>query len=105
MSTPGIFMSYCHADVEWCRPFAMALRARGFDLWFDGQFAIGEPWVPVSEHELQSRELFLLVLTPDAWASEWVQREFQLALITKRRILPLKLKETTISGFLLTLQW
>jgi pSer/pThr/pTyr-binding forkhead associated (FHA) protein len=54
---------------------------------------------------VESCDYFVLVLTPEAWASEWVQREFQLALITNRRILPLKLKETATSGFLLTLQW
>jgi pSer/pThr/pTyr-binding forkhead associated (FHA) protein len=74
-------------------------------VWFDDGLRTGELWVPKLEQQVQSCDYFVVVLTPEAWASEWVQREFQLALITHRRILPLMLKETTISGFLLTLQW
>jgi hypothetical protein len=98
-------MSYSHADWDWCKPFAQALSDDGFSVWYDERIGVSQPWVVALEQQVQSCEFFLLVLTPEAWASEWVQREFQLALVTKRRILPVKLKETSISGFLLTLQW
>jgi pSer/pThr/pTyr-binding forkhead associated (FHA) protein len=75
-------------------------------VWYDDRLhSHGGAWVAAIERELQSRDCFLLLLTPDAWSSEWVQREYQLALITGRFIVPLKLKETRVSGFLLTLQW
>jgi hypothetical protein len=46
--------------------------------------------------------VFLLVLTPEAWESKWAQDELELAIATRRRILPVLLRNTQVSGFLLT---
>ena len=47
----------------------------------------------------------VLVLTPDSLASQWVQEEMQLALATRRTILPVMHKPSNLTGFLLTRQW
>jgi formylglycine-generating enzyme required for sulfatase activity len=100
------FVSHSHNDNLWCRPFVQALHDAGLDVWYDEKgLSGGAQWMATIEQELQTRDVFLLVLTPDAWESEWVQRELQLALVTKRIIVPIMLKKTAISGFLLTVQF
>jgi hypothetical protein len=56
------------------------------------------------ETELEGRDVFLVVLTPDAWGSKWVRREFELALHRSKRILGVKHKPVELTGFITTLQ-
>ena len=106
MAQRSIFVSHSHQDNEWCRPFAEALKAVGYDVWYDETgLTGGAAWVATIQREVQTRDVFLLVLTPEAWASQWVQDELQLAIATRRRILPLLLRNTQVDGFLLTTQW
>jgi hypothetical protein len=101
-----VFVSHSHRDNAWCRQFVPLLQQAGLDVWYDEKgLSAGAAWISVIEKELQSREIFLLILTPDSWQSEWVQREIQLAMVTKRTIIPIKLQETALTGFLLTVQW
>lgn len=106
MSQVRIFVSHSHQDNEWCRPFVTALKAVGYDVWYDETgLTGGAAWIASIQHEVQTRDVFLLVLTPEAWESKWVQDELQLAIATRRRILPMLLRNTQVDGFLLTTQW
>lgn len=106
MAQTRIFISHSHHDNEWCRAFAAALTAIGYDVWFDeAGLQGGDAWVASIQREVQSREIFVIVLTPEAWESQWVQDELQLAIATRRRILPVLLRNTQVSGFLLATQW
>jgi formylglycine-generating enzyme required for sulfatase activity len=99
-------MSHSSQDNVWCRTLVTALQRDGFDVWYDEQgLSGGAEWVQTLQREVQTREVFLLVVTPEAWNSRWVQEEIQLAIATQRTILPILLKPTTMEGFLLTRQW
>ena len=74
MAAPRVFVSHSHSDNEWCRTFMAALQAAGWDVWYDEKgLSAGDEWVATIQRELQAREIFLLILTPDSWASQWVQ--------------------------------
>lgn len=106
MAQVRIFVSHSSHDNVWCRPFADALKAVGYDVWYDETgLQGGAAWVASIQHEVETRDVFLLVLTPEAWESKWVQDELQLAIATRRRVLPVLLRNTQVSGFLLTTQW
>lgn len=106
MAQLRIFVSHSSHDNAWCRPFADALKAVGYDVWYDETgLQGGAAWVDSIQREVENRDVFLLVLTPEAWESKWVQDELQLAIATRRRILPVLLRNTQVSGFLLTTQW
>jgi tetratricopeptide (TPR) repeat protein len=106
MSQTRVFVSHSSKDNDWARPFAAALAAIGYDVWYDETgLQGGSAWVDSIQREVESREVFLLVLTPEAWESNWVQDELQLAIATRRRIIPVLLRNTQVSGFLLTTQW
>src|SRR5689334_12217411 len=64
----------------------------------------GDTFIPVIEKEIIDRQVFMIVVTPASWRSEWVQREFQLAMHYKRRIVPILLKKTDTEGWVNTYQ-
>jgi hypothetical protein len=105
MTSPRIFLSYSHNDRVWCEELAGFIRGKGFDLWYDEGITSGSVWLKKLEDELQGRDVFLIVLSPEAWASPWIQRELQLALITQKTVIPIVMRETAVGGFLLTIQW
>jgi formylglycine-generating enzyme required for sulfatase activity len=101
-----LFVSHSSQDNPWCREVVTALTGAGLDAWYDERgLSGGANWVNTLQSELQARDVFLLILTPDAWASQWVQEEVQLALATRRAILPVLHQPTNVGGFLLTRQW
>jgi formylglycine-generating enzyme required for sulfatase activity len=108
MPATRLFVSHSSQDNDWCRPFVAALTSAdpSLDVWYDEHgLSGGSAWVQTLQQELQSRDVIVLVLTPDALASQWVQEEMQLALATRRTILPVMHKPSNLSGFLLTRQW
>jgi tetratricopeptide (TPR) repeat protein len=106
MGQTTIFVSHSHQDNDWCRPFVEALKSVGYDVWYDEQgLQGGAQWVATIQTEVQARDVFIVILTPEAWASQWVQDELQLAIATRRRVLPVLLRNCQVDGFLLTTQW
>jgi len=99
-----IFISYSSKDKKWCDAFAVSLEETGADVWYDSSLHGGAEWIAVIERELESRELFLVILTQLAWESVWVQREIHLAFATNRTIVPVLLAPTNVTGFMRTIQ-
>lgn len=75
-----VFVSHAHEDNDWCRAFVQALRSAGADVWYDehnlGYGALTEQ----IERELESRPIFLVVITPQSVIKRWVQREVTAAI-------------------------
>ncbi len=108
MPATRLFVSHSSQDNDWCRPFVAALTTAdpSLDVWYDEHgLSGGSAWVQTLQQELQARDVVVLILTPDSLASQWVQEEMQLALATRRTILPVMHKPSNLSGFLLTRQW
>lgn len=100
-----VFVSHSHKDNGWCEGFVAGLKHCGLDVWYDREgLYVGAEWVKTLEKELQGRDIYLIVLTPDSWASEWVQRELSLALGQQKRIIGVLCKPTQVSGFLTNYQ-
>lgn len=105
MSDLRVFLSHSSKDNDWCDEFVAELKNNNLDVWYDrAGLYVGDQWVPSIERELQGREIFLIVLTPDSWASQWVQRELQLALGQQKQILSVLCKPTQVSGFITSYQ-
>lgn len=103
--TLRIFISHSHKDAAWCDTFVDRLASYDVDIWYDrkGLYA-GSQWVRTIEDELMSRDVFLIILTPDAWASEWVREELALAFAAKKRIIGIMAKQTAVTGFIVQRQ-
>ena len=66
-SAPRVFVSHAHHDSAYCRQFVDGLKAFGLDVWYDEQgIEAGAAWLATIQEELESRELFLLVVTPES---------------------------------------
>src|SRR6266571_6881572 len=87
MKSPGhhIFVSHSHLDNDFGTKLAQDLRGVLKDeqaVWYDvlGGLHGGVTWWEKIVEELTARDVFLLVLSPDAMNSLWVRREIDMAL-------------------------
>lgn len=75
-----VFVSYSHQDAEYANRFVDRLRSSGLDVWYDRQGLLGgQEWAVTIEQELESRPVFIVLLSQAALASEWVRREIYFA--------------------------
>jgi hypothetical protein len=64
MTDHKVFISYSHADTEWAKSFAAALRERGVPVWFD-EFEItpGESLRDAMEAGLRASDVFVAIFS------------------------------------------
>ncbi|GEM_PF-6547060 len=98
----------CHSskDKEFAEKIARDLQGRGIDVWFDKwDLEIGHDLTVKIQEAIAENQFLIIILSPDAMASEWVKKEFNAALvreIEERRVvvLPLMYKECQLPPFL-----
>ena len=96
-----MFVSHSHFDNSWCRDFVAALTDLGCDVWYDEHgLGGGAIWRKRIVAELQSRPRFVVILSPDATNSQWVDEEIQLAHTAQLDIIPVLYHQTTINDML-----
>lgn len=81
---PRIFVSHSHKDNDFGIQLVRDLRRQLDDddaVWYDaaGGLSGGDAWWRKIMEELRSRSTFLVILSPDALASPWVNNEIDLA--------------------------
>ena len=112
-----IFLSHSSKDHEFCVRLVDDLRRiLGDDdaVWYDAHGGLhgGDAWWHKIEHELNTRTTFIVVLSPDAVASAWVNDEIDIAWRRKNhadsasrmRLIPLLLRPCAIRPSLESLQ-
>ena len=67
---PYIFVSYSHTDAAVVYPEITALKARGFNIWYDEGIPPGSNWRDELAEALARCFVFLFYLTPRSAASE-----------------------------------
>jgi len=87
-----IFISYSHNDTDYAHGLADTLQAEGFDVWIDARIDYGTQWPLEIQKQLDSCDAVILIMTPRAFASEWVQNELQRAKRKLKPIIPLLLE-------------
>lgn len=112
--TPRVFVSHSHTDDEFgFKLIADIRRALGDEtaVWYDASGGLdgGDEWWKKIVTEVTARPIFLLILSPDAMASKWVQDELAMAWDQKnsgegKRIVPVLARPTDVRADLRTLQ-
>src|SRR4051794_40618662 len=77
-STPTqlrVFVSHSHQDNDACRALVNALRGAGADVWYDEHNMTSGRLGQTIERELRARPVFIVMLSPAALASRWVEDE------------------------------
>src|SRR2546421_6563713 len=84
MTTSRIFVSHSSKDQDFCIRLVEDLRQTLGDesaVWYDSRGGLfgGDTWWSKIMQELKARQVFIVVLSPDAVASKWVNDEINLA--------------------------
>ncbi|MGB2603637.1 MAG: TIR domain-containing protein [Candidatus Sulfotelmatobacter sp.] len=83
---PHVFLSYVSSDEPSARFIADALRQSGVSTWFaEWEISAGDSFLQRIEAAAKSSDYILLLLSPAAVDSPWVQAEISFALSTELR--------------------
>jgi len=92
-----VFISYRRTNVPWVLAISQSLTHNGFDVFFDYNGLAGGDFETVFLENIHARAHFLVLLTPSALEKcgtpgDWLRREIEAALDSKRNIVPLMLE-------------
>lgn len=87
-----IFISYSRKDEEYVNKLVAAIENEGFDVWIDRELLTGDKWIKTINHQIDTCDAFVIVMTDDSSRSQWVQREVLYAIQEGKRIFPLLLQ-------------
>ena len=87
-----VFISYHkQSSRDYARKLADYLIASGFDVWIDDRIDLGSRWEREIYKAIEGCRAFVVIMTPGAWESEWVNREYLYADSLKKPPFPLLL--------------
>lgn len=87
-----VFISYSHHDIAYARALVKSLNQQGFQTWIDEHINPGERWFREITQAIMECAAIIVIMTPEAEKSEWVEREILLAKREKKPIFPLLLR-------------
>jgi hypothetical protein len=89
-----IFMSHSHQDndfgVQLVQDLRHALGGREESVWYDtaGGLHVGDEWWKVIRQELEQRPIVVVIVSPDSMASDFVNKELDMAVMEDKQIIP-----------------
>ncbi|MBC7813516.1 MAG: PD40 domain-containing protein [Burkholderiales bacterium] len=86
-----VFISYSKKNRDYARKLADDLLVRGFNVWIDDHIDYGDSWERVIFKAIDDCAAFLVIMTPEAYESDWVLRECQYAERRKKPQYPILL--------------
>src|SRR5437763_2101116 len=102
----SIFISYAHADSAFVDRLEADLCTQGFDPWVDRQrLKGGQRWRRELQDAVKRAQVLLIVLSPDAVASQNVQIEYDYVLELGKLVIPLYYRQCEVPMELRAIQW
>lgn len=100
------FLSHSSHDNVFAQKITQLLAELGVSVWiYSSDIRAGTNWVNTIQRALDECELMLLVLTPEAMESEYVQKEWLYFLQKEKPLIPLLLRPTNIHFMFMGLQY
>jgi DNA-binding response OmpR family regulator len=90
-----VFISYSHRDSDFTHRLAEEIKRRNIPVWIDDRIDYGTRWPHVIQEKIDSCKAFILIMSDNARASDWVNNELTYAQSKRKRIYPLSLKGNT----------
>ncbi|MBN2117751.1 MAG: response regulator [Anaerolineales bacterium] len=90
-----VFISYSHKDSDYTHKLAEEMERRNIPVWIDDRIDYGTRWPQVIQEKIDSCKAFVLIMSDNARASDWVNNELTYAIGKRRKIFPLLLKGDT----------
>jgi formylglycine-generating enzyme required for sulfatase activity len=101
-----VFISYSRKDIDVANQLAQDLEKAGFDAWWDiSDLKGGDAWVRTIQAALKASKYFVVVLSPDAVESEWVEKEYTYAIGLGLKIIPILYKNCEVPMALINIQY
>ena len=99
--TEQVFISHATADAQFAHRLADDLQRLGVQVWIAPEsIRPGESWVSAIERGLEESSHMVVVLTPAAMESKWVQKETDVAIARERKgriqVIPLDVKSCKV---------
>jgi Tol biopolymer transport system component len=87
-----IFISYSKKDIDFARHLRKLLQDHGFAVWMDETKLVpSQRWWPTIETNIRSCAAFVIIMSPSAAESDWVERELLGAEKYRKPIFPVLL--------------
>ena len=103
---PRVFISHSSNDKDFVRKLKADLDAQNLDVWFDEQrLNPGDSIVQGVSEGLRDTDYFILVVSQNSLNSQWVQQEFNSAMMSELSgkgviVLPIRIDDTPIPELL-----
>jgi tetratricopeptide (TPR) repeat protein len=102
----NVFISYSHSDNEFVDRLEADLRQEGYGTWMDRRgLDGGHKWRRELQNALDRSPVVLVVLSPEAAASEYVQSEYGYAFDEGKLVIPLYYRPCKVPMELRGIQW
>ena len=93
-----VFISHAREDREYVEKLAKFLESEGVDVWFDAQLVPGRRFDEEIQQKIERCAAVIVIMTPAAKASDWVQDEIDYAKEKDRDLMPILLAGTKFFG-------
>ena len=87
-----VFISYRHTESVYAQLLALELDRAGYGYWWDDNLEAGTNWSASIDEQICGALALILLLSPDAQASEYVTYEWSFALGAQIPVLPVLIK-------------
>ncbi len=106
MTKKKIFLSYSRDDLHFVEELAKDLENAGYDVWYDlTDIEGGDRWAQEIQEGIKESEILVIVVSPNALKSEWVEKEFLFASKRGMKIVPLLYELCELPLWLLNIQY
>lgn len=85
------FLSYARANLDYAARLERFLEAKGIETWYDQEIPHRGRWLVALKEKIRNCQALVVVMTPEADESVWVERELNEAEATNRPVFPLLL--------------
>lgn len=100
-----VFVSYKHEDGDFAELLINRMKTAGFETWVDNdKLHAGDDWRIEIDQAIKNAFALILIMSPDAKASEYVTYEWAFAWGAGVRVIPVVLKHTELHPRLEALQ-
>jgi hypothetical protein len=93
-----VFISHAASDGDFARRLAALLSKAGLEVWSaEEKLALGDNWALEIGQALEASDAMVVLVSPKAMQSQWVQNEIQFAIASEKfhgRFFPILLQPT-----------
>jgi hypothetical protein len=100
-----VFISYKNEDLDFAENVISRLEKAGFTTWADSKIGAGEEWRTAIDIAIKNALALVVIMTPEAKASEYVTYEWAFAWGVGIKVIPIMLRSTLLHPRLEALQY